>query len=74
VDKNSRCYWLEGGDQIFVVPNNPIISPCHIKDCAILVSFNFMKSLDPDGGQEWLDKKLKLLIKSLIKNRKHILD
>ncbi|MES2962037.1 MAG: hypothetical protein V4694_06600 [Pseudomonadota bacterium] len=74
VDKSCQCYWLEGGNEIIVVPSKSITSLHSSGNYAILISFDFMRCLDPDGGHEWVEKKLKLLIKSLIKNRKYILD
>jgi hypothetical protein len=74
VNDKCKCYWLIGVDQVIVIPNDPIAAAGDIKNYAILISFNFLKSIDPDGGHEWLKKKLKLLIKSLIKNRKYLLD
>jgi hypothetical protein len=74
VDENCKCYWLEDSNQILVTPINHIPNPINIKSHAILISFDFIRCLDPDGGHEWLDKKLKQLIVFLIKNKTYFFD
>lgn len=68
VDESCDCYWLEGGDQILVIPKDVV------KSGSMMISFNFIKSLDPDGGHEWLENKLKKLITFLIKNKESFLN
>ena len=66
VNASCSCCWLEGGDEIIVFVDKDHKS---LKGRAIQISFNFMKSLDPDGGHEWLSNKLKKLIIFLVKNK-----
>ncbi|MFM2200600.1 MAG: hypothetical protein RL769_655, partial [Pseudomonadota bacterium] len=66
--KSCECYWLEGGDQILVMSKDLLSS------VAMMVSFNYIKSLDPDGGHEWLEIRLKKLIMFLVKNKMHFLN
>ena len=67
-DDNCECYWIDGLDQILVVPKN---ANGKMENTGILISFDFKKSLDPDGGHEWLENRLKKLITFLIKNKMH---
>ena len=71
VDDSCICYWLEGGDQILAVLKNPSGEKENI---AILISFDFKKCLDPEGGHEWLENRLKKLIAFLVKNKMHFLN
>jgi hypothetical protein len=71
INDSCICYWLDGGDQVLVVPKNPNGLTGNI---AISISFDFKKCLDPDGGHEWLENKLRKLIAFLVKNKTHFLN
>lgn len=70
VDADCKCYWLEGGNEILVALNTENDSSDKVLD-VILISFNFIKCVDPDGGHQWLDTKLKKLIGFLVQNRQN---
>lgn len=73
VDKTCDCFW-EDTNQILVVPKTPVPIDVWLDRYGILISFDTMKCLDPDGGRDSMHKELKRLIKFLVKNKTYFFD